>query len=77
MEYMMISLAKALYFAQFRGIRIFLLPAAILLFALHGSKCLKKGHDNALLTYMNIQILPLIYSCSVVICKKKVEQKMA
>lgn len=54
MEYMVISLAKAFYFAQFRGIRIFLQPAAILLLALHGSECLKKGRDNALLTYTNI-----------------------
>ena len=54
MEYMILSLAKAFYFAQFRGIRIFLQPAAILFLVLHGSKHLKKGRDNALLTYTNI-----------------------
>lgn len=63
MEYMTISLSKAFYFAQFRGIRIFLQPAAILFLAFHKSKCLKKGRNNALLTYTNFQILPFIYSC--------------
>lgn len=77
MEYMTICLAKVFYFAQFRGIRIFLQPAAILFLALHGSKYLEKGRDNALLTYTNIQILPFIYSCFVLLCRKKVEQKKA
>lgn len=54
LEYMIISLAKGVYFAQFRGIRIFLPSPAILFLALHGSKCFKKGRDKALLTYTNI-----------------------
>lgn len=75
MKYMMISLEKAFYFAQFRGIRIFLLPAAILFLALHGSKRLKREWDSAFLTYMNIQNMSFVYNCSVVICREKKKKK--
>lgn len=74
MEYM-ISLEKAFHFAQFRGIRIFLLPAAILLLALHGSKCLEKEWGSALPTCMNIQIMSFVYNSSVLICRKKKRKK--
>jgi len=71
MEYTTISLAKAFYFAQFRHTRIFLQPAAILFLVLHESKCLEKGRDNALLTYTNIQNLPLLNSCFMLLCRKQ------